>query len=339
MRWSLVIYSERENTLAYLIYIEVEYSDYIPLCLDVPDRQAQLKTCCLAAARQALFHGLLTSPLTVTPSATGNNVLGLGYGSGQDGMLVSEMASTQFWFRMCRNHERELQRYVRLSTLGFLEPKRLSGASYATVALEVRVTKPILDNEINALIKDKQVSSRTTGQSEQILRVTDKGVAALNMLDGEHKELVSPRQPGQSVTTPSEEPGGASHADAKLLEQPPLDSVFVVRGRDDMAASELEKLLVAMGLRLFTWEDARKATNQTTPPTLDIVEKGIEHAHAVVVLLTPDESAELYPQYLRPDDPPGKAGHFPNSQPEACQGAFERSLGQARVSGSFGTSW
>jgi predicted nucleotide-binding protein len=99
--------------------------------------------------------------------------------------------------------------------------------------------------------------------------------------------------------------------------------VFVVRGRDKAAYDALAALLVALDLRIVTWDDASRGVGAGTPHTLDIVRSGIEMSDAVVVLMTPDDLGQVKPEY-------GLAGDDPREA---------RASGQARQNVVFEAGW
>lgn len=78
--------------------------------------------------------------------------------------------------------------------------------------------------------------------------------------------------------------------------------VFVVRGRDQKAYDALAALLLALDLRIVTWDDAVRGVGAGTPHTLDIVRSGIEMSDAVVVLMTPDDLGQVKPEFGLPTD-------------------------------------
>ncbi|MFC5931619.1 hypothetical protein D6T64_05275 [Cryobacterium melibiosiphilum] len=79
-------------------------------------------------------------------------------------------------------------------------------------------------------------------------------------------------------------------------------TVFVVRGRDQAAYDALASLLIALDLRIVTWDDAARACGGGTPHTLDIVRAGIRSATAVVVLMTPDDLGRVQPDFHQSND-------------------------------------
>lgn len=99
--------------------------------------------------------------------------------------------------------------------------------------------------------------------------------------------------------------------------------VFVVRGRDKKAYDALTSLLLALDLRIVTWDDAVRGVGGGTPHTLDIVRAGIEMSDAVVVLMTPDDLGQVKPEFGQPTDDPREG----------------RSTGQVRQNVVFEAGW
>jgi predicted nucleotide-binding protein len=96
-----------------------------------------------------------------------------------------------------------------------------------------------------------------------------------------------------------------------------------VRGRNDEAYTALESFLIALDLRIITWDVAAEACGGGTPHTLDIVRAGINLATAVVVLMTPDDLGQVKPEFHRMHDNPREA----------------KSSGQARQNVVFEAGW
>lgn len=86
-------------------------------------------------------------------------------------------------------------------------------------------------------------------------------------------------------------------------ERPWNRRVFVIHGRDEQIRLAMFDFLRALDVQPLGWERMVNATGSPVPHVLDIVRKGFELAAAVVVLLTPDDIAELHESLRRPDDP------------------------------------
>lgn len=80
--------------------------------------------------------------------------------------------------------------------------------------------------------------------------------------------------------------------------------VFVVRGRDQKAYDALASLLLALDLRIVTWDEAVRGVEGGTPHTLDIVRAGIDMSDAVVVLMTPDDLGQVKDEFGQATDDP-----------------------------------
>lgn len=80
--------------------------------------------------------------------------------------------------------------------------------------------------------------------------------------------------------------------------------VFLVHGRDSGAREALTALLRAFDLKVINWRDASAHAGGGTPYTGDVVAAGMELADAVVVLLTPDDIANVRPAFRLPGDGP-----------------------------------
>lgn len=77
--------------------------------------------------------------------------------------------------------------------------------------------------------------------------------------------------------------------------------VFIVQGRDIRPVQELERFIAFLQLGILTFQEAKRLTGKPTPATFDIVLTALQHAGAIIVLLSPDEEASLRPQLGRPE--------------------------------------
>jgi predicted nucleotide-binding protein len=72
-------------------------------------------------------------------------------------------------------------------------------------------------------------------------------------------------------------------------------NVFVVYGRDGQAERAIFDFLRAIDLYPLEWERVVKETGKMAPYLAESVRAGLASAHAVVVLLTPDDVVRLHP--------------------------------------------
>lgn len=77
-------------------------------------------------------------------------------------------------------------------------------------------------------------------------------------------------------------------------------TVFLVHGRDTRTRDALAELLRAFDLKILDWDEASRLTGVTTPYTGDVVAAGMDASDGVVVLMTPDDVAQVRPE-LRVD--------------------------------------
>jgi hypothetical protein len=91
--------------------------------------------------------------------------------------------------------------------------------------------------------------------------------------------------------------------------------VFVVHGRNTAARNALFTFLRALGLHPLEWSEVVKETGKGSPYIGEVLETGFLIAQAVVVLLTPDDEAQLREPYRRPDDPAYELALTPQARP------------------------
>ena len=90
----------------------------------------------------------------------------------------------------------------------------------------------------------------------------------------------------------------ATWGDLESLGKPPTtiqQTVFVVHGRDEAARTAMFDFLGSIGLRPMEWAQAVALTNEGTPYPGTVLDRALEAAQAIVVLLTPDEIVRLRP--------------------------------------------
>lgn len=80
-------------------------------------------------------------------------------------------------------------------------------------------------------------------------------------------------------------------------------SVFVVHGRDDKLRRSVFSFLRALGLEPIEWRKAIGYTGKPSPYVGEILDAAFSRATAVVVLLTPDDEAQLKPNLRKLTDP------------------------------------
>jgi predicted nucleotide-binding protein len=102
----------------------------------------------------------------------------------------------------------------------------------------------------------------------------------------------------------STESQGAPVADASEPDYERTRRVFVVHGRNETARAAMFTFLRSIGLTPIEWSQAIAMTKRASPYIGEVLDVALEAAQAVVVLMTPDETASLRAQYADGDDDP-----------------------------------
>jgi predicted nucleotide-binding protein len=77
-----------------------------------------------------------------------------------------------------------------------------------------------------------------------------------------------------------------------------------VHGRDIVARDAVFTFLRAIGIRPIEWTSALELSKKASPYVGEILEAAFSRARAIVVLMTPDDLAQLRPDLLSPSDKP-----------------------------------
>lgn len=86
--------------------------------------------------------------------------------------------------------------------------------------------------------------------------------------------------------------------------------IWVVHGQHDKAVKAVFNWLRRVGLEPLEWNQTERLTESGSPGTLDVIEKGFEHAQAFLILFTDDEKVELRPELVK-DGEGNQAGFQP----------------------------
>lgn len=162
---------------------------------------------------------------------------------------------------------------------------------------------------INQLIAEREEKHLISRRLATLLLARDSGVAIGRLASDEEKEALRglegqrvPESPTTPVSIPSAPavPLGAARA---AIRGPRVrrNEVFVVHGRDEVIRESMFTFLRALHLRPMEWGELMRATEKATPSIPEVVEKALDRAGAVVVVMTPDDDVRLTPR-LRGDD-------------------------------------
>jgi predicted nucleotide-binding protein len=101
-------------------------------------------------------------------------------------------------------------------------------------------------------------------------------------------------------------PFGQSPTLQQARSQPPEPddpaAVFVVHGRDEEALAALFEFLEGLGLHPLEWDELVAQTGQGTPFIGQVLDAAFARAQAVVVLMTPDDEAQLHRDLVQPGE-------------------------------------
>ena len=160
-------------------------------------------------------------------------------------------------------------------------PITLSGKTMPIEDIDrIKITVTEQDSEqLYANIKRRRSNSRVL----TISPVTNSDIAAQGN-DVTDEFITGP--PGSEVKADT-------HLDKELM--PPADAreVFVVHGRNEKARQAIFAFLRSIGLHPLEWSEAVQSTGRSSPYIGDILNAAFSRAHAVVVLMTPDDDAQL----------------------------------------------
>ena len=122
-------------------------------------------------------------------------------------------------------------------------------------------------------------------------------------------ELAQLRSAGSPVAPPSVSTialtTGKARSETKRRAIPKTpNAVFVVHGRDNDARNAMFTFLRTVGVKPIEWTSALKMTKKAAPYIGEIIEAAFARARAIVVLMTPDDLAQLRPDLFLSSDKP-----------------------------------
>ena len=103
--------------------------------------------------------------------------------------------------------------------------------------------------------------------------------------------------------------------------------IFVVHGRNTAARNALFEFLRAVDLHPLEWSEAVSGTGKASPYIGEILDIAFSHAHAVVVLMTPDDEARLKEHFWSANEPPHETELTGQARPNVL---FEAGMAMGR---------
>ena len=114
----------------------------------------------------------------------------------------------------------------------------------------------------------------------------------------------SPVAPPAAISTTALPARRSDKRTAKQNSRTAPNSVFVVHGRDHLTRNAMFAFLRAVGVKPIEWASAVAMSKKAAPYIGEILDAAFARARAVVVLLTPDDLAQLRPDLLLSNDKP-----------------------------------
>lgn len=111
--------------------------------------------------------------------------------------------------------------------------------------------------------------------------------------------------PSASAATPTKSPGRPARSTTSgRKRKSPGKAVWIVHGRDERLRRAMFDFVRSIGLEPLEWSSAVKATRKGSPYPGEVLDKAFAKAAAVIVLLTPDDEAQLKKIHWRRGEEP-----------------------------------
>jgi predicted nucleotide-binding protein len=162
----------------------------------------------------------------------------------------------------------------------------------------------VWDVQTNTGISERRLGIVLQILLEQTLLIDSKGSIWDLKLNPDKLTLIRTRlsQNNQSSPATAQDNASITVQSKEMVMTPQKNTVFLIHGRNAKAKSAMVAFLRALALRPIDWEEAVRATGSGSPTTLEIVRKGLEIAHAAIVLMSPDEIVSLHPDLAEPHE-------------------------------------
>ena len=167
-------------------------------------------------------------------------------------------------------------------------PLTLDGRTVSTYSIDrIRILET--DHEVNPMASYHDESLREMGYtySTEERDITNQWITGPPGQESPYRS--------ESDMTISQEPDIHPATDAR--------DVFVVHGRNNSARNAMFEFLRALGLHPLEWQELVATTEQGSPYIGEILDVAFSRAHAVVVLMTPDDEARLREQFRNENEP------------------------------------
>jgi predicted nucleotide-binding protein len=176
----------------------------------------------------------------------------------------------------------------------------------------------VSERHVNRMITERSNSLMVTREQAAIAIAAEYGVPVTKFASDEDLAVIrsamtgaaSPPPAAARATSPPAPPIGTAAPSRRASKKPPARRpaagrrrVFVVHGRDESHRRAMFAFLRSIGLSPIEWSNAVKASGSGSPYVGQVLDAAFNQAVAVVVLLTPDDLAQLRPELLKSHDP------------------------------------
>ena len=146
-----------------------------------------------------------------------------------------------------------------------------------------------------ALATERGIGVSKYATEEELAQIRQTAVSATPASVSLPPQMTAERRPRESRTV--------GRRRVKPVEERRGTTVFVVHGRDKQFKDAMFTFLRALELKPLEWSQAVKLTKQATPYVGAVLDSAFRNAAAVVVLLTPDDEAQLRKALRSSHDP------------------------------------
>ena len=169
------------------------------------------------------------------------------------------------------------------------------------------------DRQINRLISEKAKADLLSRPVATMAVARDRGISIdryaseddLAQLRHVARSSSTAAVPTQSAAAPAAKRTStrATMSRPKVAKSRGRKKVFVVHGRNEPLRKDMFAFLRSIGLTPLEWHKGIEATEVGSPSIRQILDAMFEQAAAVVVLLTPDDTVRLKPEFQSRNDP------------------------------------